>query len=287
MLRRRAFVPPLSSDSPVVQNSLASVVSLCRRGENRFLSPDMPILRHRALGSCLDVGGRSADASGIGYVGHRWGVYQTQQNAFQGGYFRSEESDIQSLITAMRMIPGGQSAWDILHHHPGYAAGWAAIDAVGLAGGELATHGTALLRGSRLGERIAGAAKWAQLWFYDEREFPTISRAHWVRRGPAAGRSLHHWLLPQRWKWVPVGFRNAGFNLLELPELRGLAHPRLSPNAYMGFAPRWSDPVEAFKARPWEWGIRGLIPGGAAAGTYGGYRAGEWLNEQRMTEPQK
>ncbi|MHB1768561.1 MAG: RHS repeat-associated core domain-containing protein, partial [Phycisphaerae bacterium] len=48
----------------MVQNSLASVVSLCRRGENRFLSPDMPILRHRALGSCLDVGGRSADASG-------------------------------------------------------------------------------------------------------------------------------------------------------------------------------------------------------------------------------
>ena len=64
MLRSRAFVTPLSSDSSVVQNSLDGVVSLCCRGENRFLSPDMPILRHRALGSCLDVGGRSADASG-------------------------------------------------------------------------------------------------------------------------------------------------------------------------------------------------------------------------------
>ena len=38
MPRSRAFVPPLSSDSSVVQNGLASVVSLCRRGENRFLS---------------------------------------------------------------------------------------------------------------------------------------------------------------------------------------------------------------------------------------------------------
>ena len=89
-------------------------------------------------------------------TGHRWSVYQHQQNAFQGGYFQSEEIDIQGLITAMRMIPGGQSAWDILQHHPGYAAGWAALDVVGLGGEELVTHGTTLLgRGLSAGASAA------------------------------------------------------------------------------------------------------------------------------------
>ncbi len=92
----------------------------------------------------------------IGFVGHRWSAYQHQQNAFQGGYFQSEESDIQGLITAMRMIPGGQSAWDILQDHPGYAAGWAALDVVGLGGEELVTHGTTLLgRGLSAGASAA------------------------------------------------------------------------------------------------------------------------------------
>ncbi len=217
-------------------------------------------------------------------TGHRWGVYQSRQNAFQGGYFRSEESDIQSLITAMRMIPGGQSAWDILHHHPGYAAGWGLLDVASFGTDDIIPHSTALLRNSRIDEHIATAGTWVRRWFYDPREFSVISRQYWADRGPAAGRSLHHWLFPQRWKWVPVGFRNAGVNLLELPEFRGLAHPRLSLNAYMGLAPRWRIPMETLKAGAWEWGIKAAIPALSTVAAYGGYRAGKWLvapNDQR------
>jgi hypothetical protein len=29
-----------------------------------------------------------------------------------------------------------------------------------------------------------------------------------------AGQSLHHWLFPQRWDFIPQGIRNAGFNYL-------------------------------------------------------------------------
>jgi RHS repeat-associated protein len=92
----------------------------------------------------------------IGFVGHRWSAYQNQQNAFQGGYFRAREQNIQGLIMAMRMIPGGEEAWDILQNHPGYAAGWAALDVVGLGGEELVTHGMTLLgRGLSTSVRVA------------------------------------------------------------------------------------------------------------------------------------
>ncbi len=135
----------------------------------------------------------------------------------------------------------------------------------------------AVLRSTRVGEGVATTATWARRWFYDPREFSAISREYWAEHGPAAGRSLHHWLFPQRWKWVPVGFRNAGVNLLELPEFRGLAHPRSSLNAYMGLAPRWKIPMETFKAGAWEWGIRVVIPTAPVGFGYGGYRVGKWL----------
>jgi hypothetical protein len=43
---------------------------------------------------------------------------------------------------------------------------------------------------------------------------------YWRAGGGAGGRQLHHWLFPDRWKWVPNGLRQAGFNLMELS--RGL-----------------------------------------------------------------
>lgn len=75
--------------------------------------------------------------------------------------------------------------------------------------------------------------------FFDPRKFSQISRAYWSENGPAMGRSLHHWLIPQRAAWVPQGIRNAGFNLVELPALRGAFHPTLGLNQWMGFARNW------------------------------------------------
>lgn len=39
---------------------------------------------------------------------------------------------------------------------------------------------------------------------------------YWKIGESAQGRHLHHWLFPNRWKWVPNGLRQAGFNLMEV-----------------------------------------------------------------------
>lgn len=57
---------------------------------------------------------------------------------------------------------------------------------------------------------------WKNL-FFDNRNFKTISAQYWRLSNGAGGKDLHHWLIPNRWKWVPQGIRNAGFNLIELP----------------------------------------------------------------------
>ena len=91
---------------------------------------------------------------------------------------------------------------------------------------------------------------------WNNRVFARISRAYWRKHGPAAGRSLHHWLFPRRWTWIPQGIRNAGFNLIELPHL---LPGRLSLNTWMGFAVRWGG-YRAVLAGFVENGIRVAIP---------------------------
>ncbi len=110
-------------------------------------------------------------------------------------------------------------------------------------------------------------------FFYDSRSFAQIGREYWATNGPAAGRSLHHWLIPQRTTWLPEGFRNAGFNLLELPALRGTLHPSLGLNQWMGFARNWG-PSSARQAALVENAIRLGVPAAAAGAGYAGYQIG-------------
>jgi RHS repeat-associated protein len=116
-------------------------------------------------------------------------------------------------------------------------------------------------------------------FFWDSRAFPTISRQYWLRNGPAAGRSLHHWLIPQRgffgWQF-PRGITNAGFNLLELPKI--LPGP-LGLNQWMGLALRWGG-IRAVAGMIVENGIRVLIPVTANAV----YHAGRWLGNEIATK---
>jgi hypothetical protein len=91
---------------------------------------------------------------------------------------------------------------------------------------------------------------------WNNRPFTQVSRAYWKKYGPAAGRSLHHWLFPQRAAWIPQGLRNAGFNLIELPHL---LPGTLGLNQWMGFAVRWGG-YRAVLAGFVENGIRFGIP---------------------------
>jgi hypothetical protein len=105
---------------------------------------------------------------------------------------------------------------------------------------------------------------------YDARPFSTISREYWRLNGPANGASLHHWLFPQRATFIPVGVRNAGFNLIRLPAMRGVFHQSLGLNQWMGFARNWN-PSAARNAAIVEHSIRIGYPtavGGAAYGAY-------------------
>lgn len=115
-------------------------------------------------------------------------------------------------------------------------------------------------------------------FFYDARPFAQISREYWAANGPAAGRSLHHWLIPQRARWIPAGIRNAGFNLLQLPALRGTFHPSLGLNQWMGFARNWS-PAAAREAALVENAIRLEVPAAAGGAGYAGYELGSAVEE--------
>jgi len=128
---------------------------------------------------------------------------------------------------------------------------------------------------------VTSGATNVRRFFYDARPFEQVRRGYWAANGPADGRSLHHWLFPQRAAWVPEGIRNAGMNLLDMPALRGLAHPKLPLNTYMGWARHWAGrPADAAAAMAWETGIRVGIPaaavGSGAAGYSTGQAVGEW-----------
>lgn len=125
-----------------------------------------------------------------------------------------------------------------------------------------------------LGNAIRSGA--LRRFFFDNRVFSTISRHYWRRFGPAGGRSLHHWLIPQRWTWIPQGIRNAGFNLLRLPKLLPGA---LGLNQWLGFALRWGGTRMVVSVIV-ENGIRILIPVTA----YFAYHAGKWLGNEIAEE---
>ncbi len=135
---------------------------------------------------------------------------------------------------------------------------------------------------SSWGKNIGNIQRWgkslgdARRFFYDNRKFSAISRAYWTPRGPANGRSLHHWLIPQRATWVPQGVRNAGFNLIELPAFRGVFHPTLPLNQWMGFARNWRG-THRLKAVVVENTMRTAIPGSIAGGGYLGWKVGDYF----------
>ena len=113
-------------------------------------------------------------------------------------------------------------------------------------------------------------------FFWNPRAWSTVSRQYWQRFGPAARRSLHHWLMPQSWSWIPQGIRNAGFNLLRM---RHILSGNLGLNQWMGFAVRWGG-TRMVVAMLVENGIRVLIPVTAVAT----YHAGRWLGNELAEE---
>lgn len=149
----------------------------------------------------------------------------------------------------------------------------AVINAIRLAPTFAARAGARIFTQSRI---IHSYALRVGRFFYDPRSFRTISRVYWAAQGGARGASLHHWLIPQRWSFIPAGIRNAGFNLLHLPKvLRG----NLGINQWMGFALRWGG-WKMTVAMTIENGIRVLIPLSLYGGAGAGIRAGQWLDKQ-------
>jgi len=88
-----------------------------------------------------------------------------------------------------------------------YGGGELAGNLFGLGFGAAHIGRNLLAQGGRLG-RMA----------YDPRTWGSVRRTWSRAAGGLApkGQSLHHWLIPQRWTWVPQGIRNAGFNYLPL-----------------------------------------------------------------------
>ena len=113
-------------------------------------------------------------------------------------------------------------------------------------------------------------------FFWDSRAWSTVSREYW--RGSAAGRTLHHWLIPQKASWVPQGLRNAGFNLLRMPASPKIRN--LDVNRWMGFAqsPKWSWAnrwLDKIAAPLLENAIRFAIPGSLGGAGYAGSYVGD------------
>jgi RHS repeat-associated protein len=137
--------------------------------------------------------------------------------------------------------------------------------------------GTAVLPVGRtapsLGANQAGLLTRTRRFFYDNRNFRReISPEYWATRGGANGHSLHHWLIPQR-AGIPQGIQNAGFNLINLPPMRGVFHRSLDVNTWMGWARNWG-PQHAARAARVENGIRIGIPLLGTGTAYVGYEVG-------------
>jgi len=123
------------------------------------------------------------------------------------------------------------------------------------------------------GASQAGLLTRTRRFFYDNRNFRReISPEYWAARGGAKGHSLHHWLIPQR-AGIPQGIQNAGFNLINLPSMRGVFHASLDVNTWMGWARNWG-PQHAARAARVENGIRIGIPLLGTGTAYVGYEVG-------------
>jgi len=118
-----------------------------------------------------------------------------------------------------------------------------------------------------------GLATNAPKFLYNPQSFSKISREYWKNK-TANGASLHHWLFPQKAKLIPEGIRNAGFNLVQLPAFKGVFHPKLGLNQWMGFAQRWGG-GQGKQAAIVENMIRVGIPGSIVGSAYIGYEIGQ------------
>jgi RHS repeat-associated protein len=139
--------------------------------------------------------------------------------------------------------------------------------------------------------RIAARRAWSgwremptrfRRYFYDNRLFTpttgsgvpsrqTVRVGYWRDFGPARrpGRSLDHWMIPQKWRWVPQGVRNAGWNLLEMPMI---IRKFGGFNQWMGMVRgKWA--VRAATALRQT--IRVIIPGTVISKAYEGYQVGQ------------
>ena len=65
---------------------------------------------------------------------------------------------------------------------------------------------------------------WRHL-FWNPNKFRNVSQQYWRVSKGAQGKALHHWLFQHQTRQIPLGLRNAGFNLLEIPS---------SLNSWMG-----------------------------------------------------
>jgi RHS repeat-associated protein len=141
--------------------------------------------------------------------------------------------------------------------------------------------GSTAFRAAGTGLRQIGGT--ASRFFYDPRKFGKISKEYWSIHGPANGNSLHHLFFPQSATWVPGGIRNAGFNLVRLPAARGVFHPKLGLNEWMGFAQNWG-PRARLQANLMVNAIRVGVPAAAGLSGYLGYQAGGDINEHVFGE---
>jgi hypothetical protein len=91
-------------------------------------------------------------------------------------------------------------------------------------------HGLAMM-GANAATNIARQGSVVR-YFWDPRTWKSVVRT-WSGRPPilrANGLSLHHVLIPQRWTWVPAGFRNAGMNYMVMSAWRNsVTLNRLAP----------------------------------------------------------
>lgn len=119
-------------------------------------------------------------------------------------------------------------------------------------------------------------------FLWDPRRFSTVSRdyhsAYRAIHGVRGDFELDHLLIPQSWRHVPQGLRNAGFNLLELPNMPGIFHHSLTLNQWMGFAPRWGKPMTTLAAEGTHWGIRGAVGLGMTGAAKRGWDLGTHVN---------
>ena len=92
------------------------------------------------------------------------------------------------------------------------AGGWTGT-AVGLAFGSAHLGRNALYQSGN-----AGLGNGLGRLAYDGRTWGSVSRTWSKAAGglKSQGQHLHHWLFPQRRKWVPAAIRNAGFNYLPI-----------------------------------------------------------------------